>query len=301
MVDRLCPRSDARREAGYRLFHIAINAGALLGPLASGAVRSIYSWRAVFLLGALAMGLVVLAGVLGWHLLPAGERAQDSDPKRELVHLRSEPVPLGALLAVLLGVAALATLHSQTGSTLLFWALDHTRRTVLGYQVPPEWSGSVLCILALGLLAVLPATLKALRRHGLALAAPRQLSVGLLFAALAYLLMVGAALVKTPQVSAGWLLGCFAALELAEVTVSPASMSLVTQLAPRRWAASAGGLWLGATALGFGLGGELGARGEGAPPTRLFAALTLLGLAAAAVLAVIAPRIGRAEAIAPGN
>ena len=101
--------------------------------------------------------------------------------------------------------------------------------------------------------------------------------------------------------SAGWLLGCFGALELAEGTVSPASMSLVTQLAPRRWAASAGGLWLVAMALGFWLGGELGARGEGSPPALLFAVLTIVGLAAAAMLAASVSGIGRAATGACGD
>ena len=73
--------------------------------------------------------------------------------------------------------------------------------------------------------------------------------------ALAYFVMffAGRAGGDTGKVSPWWLIGCYALMGLAEITLSPMALSLVSKVAPARVRGLMMGLWFVAT----GLGGKL--------------------------------------------
>lgn len=60
MVADLYPEGGGRRDAGFTIFYMGINAGAFLGPIVTGLLRQYYGWRPAFLAGAVLMvvGLV---------------------------------------------------------------------------------------------------------------------------------------------------------------------------------------------------------------------------------------------------
>lgn len=57
LVGRLYPEGGARRDAGFSLFYMGINVGALLGPLLVPLCAARFGWRAGFVLPALGMAL----------------------------------------------------------------------------------------------------------------------------------------------------------------------------------------------------------------------------------------------------
>jgi proton-dependent oligopeptide transporter, POT family len=57
LVGALYPEGGARRDAGFTVFYMGINVGAMIGPLATGALAQRYGWGVGF--GAAALGMAV--------------------------------------------------------------------------------------------------------------------------------------------------------------------------------------------------------------------------------------------------
>ena len=77
MVAQLYPEGGARRDAGFTLFYLGINVGALIGSLATPWLAQQYGWRAGFAGAAVAMALgLVQFQLTRRHLGDAGLRAE---------------------------------------------------------------------------------------------------------------------------------------------------------------------------------------------------------------------------------
>ncbi len=87
MVGSLYPRGDSRRDAGFSLFYMGINLGALLAPLVAGSLGQRVEWRLGFAAVAVGMVLGLIQFRLGWkHLGEFGDKPEktggESDVKR---------------------------------------------------------------------------------------------------------------------------------------------------------------------------------------------------------------------------
>lgn len=69
IVGGLYDKHDPRRDAGFQLFYMAINIGALISPLLTGWLRAHYGYHAGFLSAAIGMALALGAFIHGRHLL----------------------------------------------------------------------------------------------------------------------------------------------------------------------------------------------------------------------------------------
>jgi proton-dependent oligopeptide transporter, POT family len=83
MVAQLYPEGGASRDAGFTLFYLGINVGALLGSLATPWLAQQYGWRAGFAGAAVAMALGLAQFQLTRrHLGDAGVRVRPAQPDR---------------------------------------------------------------------------------------------------------------------------------------------------------------------------------------------------------------------------
>ena len=81
MVAQLYPEGGAARDAGFTLFYLGINVGALIGSLATPWLAQQYGWRAGFAGAAIAMALGLAQFLLTRHHLgDAGKRARPTQP-----------------------------------------------------------------------------------------------------------------------------------------------------------------------------------------------------------------------------
>ena len=70
-VGTLYPENvESLRERGFTIFSTAINIGAVLGPLGTGAVGLIYGWHAGFAVAAALMILALIVYLAGSRYLP---------------------------------------------------------------------------------------------------------------------------------------------------------------------------------------------------------------------------------------
>ncbi len=95
MVGALYPPGDRRKDAGFTIFYMGINLGALLSQLLCPLLADAVGWWAGF-------GLAAIGMILSWSLIQfdGGRLAGYGEPPADLVKDRSMPIYLGALLAV---------------------------------------------------------------------------------------------------------------------------------------------------------------------------------------------------------
>ncbi|NNF58370.1 MAG: peptide MFS transporter [Rhodothermaceae bacterium] len=82
IVGDIYPEGGARRDAGFSIFYMGINIGAILGPLLCGIVGEGYNWHWGFSLAGIGMLFGLIQYKLGErHLLGAGELQTDRRPE----------------------------------------------------------------------------------------------------------------------------------------------------------------------------------------------------------------------------
>jgi POT family proton-dependent oligopeptide transporter len=95
------------------------------------------------------------------------------------------------------------------------------------------------------------------------------------------------------RASALWLLGYFVVLTLAELYISPTSLSLVTKVAPARAVSMMMGVWLATSFIGNFLAGYLGSLWSGMAKSSFFLMIAIVSaLAGLVILAIGRPLKG---------
>lgn len=299
-VGKLYEPTDRRRDEAYSLFYVVFNIGSACGPLAGGLLRTAWGWSSAFSVAGLAMLFALAAGLVSYCWLLTGTaqpRTEDAAALSTDVSRSSWPV---AGLVGVLGAGLLFTaVYEQTGQSLLLWARDCTRRSLLGYSFPASSLLGVPGVLVLGIQPLLSRTVSTLAKRGFRPSLLGRIHIGLLSGVGAYMIMLFAALRQHGAqglVSPVWLVACFVALTVGELLVYPLSLALVTRLAPATMTAAAMGLWMAALAGGQWLAGEVAAHWATWSHANFFSVLSAIALAAAVVLALATRSIRRALA-----
>lgn len=105
LVGELYPEGGARRDAAFTIFYLAINVGAVIGPLSTAWLARRFGWHVGFAAAAIGMGLgLVWFGFARARLGDAGRRPPGAPPEGPR---RSDRIALGVMVAtlVIVGVA----------------------------------------------------------------------------------------------------------------------------------------------------------------------------------------------------
>jgi POT family proton-dependent oligopeptide transporter len=171
----------------------------------------------------------------------------------------------------------------QAGTSLNLFGDRNTNRHVLGYEFPAVWFQSVQPILVILLAPVFAwLWLRLGRREP---SSPTKFSMGLLFAGLAFAVMVPAA--RGMGVSPWWLVACYFLQTLGELCLSPVGLSAMTKLAPQRAVGLIMGIWFLATSIGNWLAGRAGGLFSSMPLPTLFGSVAAISVAAAVIMVLL--------------
>jgi proton-dependent oligopeptide transporter, POT family len=306
LVGSLYPPGDTRRDAGFSIFYMGINLGALLGPLVAGYLAQRVNWHVGFACAGVGMTLGLIQYVLGKRKLQAAIDRLAAQPVPVEAHAvaagasgttftASDWKRIGAIVIFFLFAALFWGAYEQAGSTLNLFADRFTRLSLFGFSFPSSWFQSVQPIFVI-LLAPFFAWLWVWlgpREPS----SPAKFALGLFFVGLAFaVLMPAGALAQGGsgfRVSPWWLITAYFVTELGELCLSPVGLSLVTKLAPVRILGLMMGVWFLSNALGNKLAGWAASFFSTLPLTTLFGTVAAVTIGAAAVLFLLIKPVRR--------
>jgi POT family proton-dependent oligopeptide transporter len=258
MVGQLYGAGDPRRDPGFTIYYMAINLGALLGPLVCAwlAADPRFGWSYGFAASGTAMliGLLFYLWARPFRLqgigLPPVWQAGDSRHEAPLSQAERRRILAVAIITVFVVFFWLA--YEQVGSSVNVFAAHRTNRVLTGWlsrvipggEIPAAWFQAINPFF---ILVLAPLVAGLWRRLGTgAPSTPAKMALGLILLGLAYLVMViGAAQGGSGVLVSPWFLVAFyLVFSCGELCFLPVGISFVSQAAPVRLASLLMGVWL---------------------------------------------------------
>jgi POT family proton-dependent oligopeptide transporter len=333
MVGQLYAPDDKRRDAGFSIFYMGINLGALIAPLVCGYLGQKIAWHWGFGAAGIGMTVGIAQYILGGRrlgkagLLTAAPANAGADWARVMGVLAAAVVVLWALwdykdFAILAGTAAFFVYLVRQGKdtverkrigaiivlfvfATLFWAAFEQAGSSLNLfaarftrNVALGWefpSSWFQSVNSVFLVTLAPVFAWIwMRLDDREPSSPAKFVLALVFVGLGFLAMaIAAYLGQGRPVSPWWLVVCYLCHTIGELSLSPVGMSAVTKLAPARLVGSMMGVWFLSISLGNFIGGRVAGLFETFPLPSLFGAVFLTTTVAAVVLAVLVRPIRR--------
>jgi proton-dependent oligopeptide transporter, POT family len=277
-VGTLYAPGDPRRDSAFSIFYVGINLGAFLAPLVCGTLGEELGWHYGF--GAAGVGMTIGLAIYLYatRTLPPDVRSQEAASGRSRAPFgRDEWRAIGALLLLVLPVALFWGTYEQQGNTIALWADDFTNRTIAGFEIPATWFQAVNPFLIFAFTPLLLTLWKRQAERGREPATVRKMAYGCFGTSAAYLILAAAAFAAAGgKASVLWLLAYFVVLTIAELYISPVSLSLVTKVAPARAVSMMMGVWLATSFLGNFLAGYLGSFWSSMEKDRFFLMIAVI-------------------------
>jgi len=292
LVGSLYEQGDERRDAGFSIFYMGINLGALLGPVIAGKLAEGVDWHLGFACAGVGMTLGLVQYVLGRRRLePAIQRlAARPTPATTTV-----TAPGGGFttqdwkrITAVVVFFAFASLfwgaYEQAGSTLALFADRYVHLELLGLRLYASWFVSVQAAFVI-LLSPLFAWLW-VRLGPRQPSSPAKFAIALLLVGLAFLLLIpaGSLAQQGIKVSPLWLIAAYFIQELGELCLSPVGLSLVTKVAPVRLVSVVMGVFFLSNFVGNLLAGWSARFVSTVPLVTLFSVTAAVTIGAGAVL-----------------
>ncbi len=140
-VGGLYEPGDRRREVAFQLYSAAINCGAFIAPLVTGALGQAYGWHAGFAFAAVGMMIGLAVYLAGRRELPKPAPRADRQLRPRLDAPEWRRIVI--LLALMPLIGAFWVSQSQIWNTYNLWVRDHLELAIGGFQVPVPWLQSL--------------------------------------------------------------------------------------------------------------------------------------------------------------
>lgn len=303
LVGRLYPTNDPRRDAAFSIFYMGINLGAFLAPLIIGFVSGvlfakedasgeIISWG--YRYGFLVSGIGMLLGQITFNALaqkylgdmgrkPAAQEKslhasdEDVDHNKPLTHEEKQRMTVIFILTAF--VVFFWAGFEQAGSSLSLYTESFINRKIGDFEIPTETFQSVnpLFIVALAPLFAIFWT----SNLGKKFSTPVKMGLGMILLGIGFFFMLGAVADRggenpdvTVKASLWWLILTYLIHTIGELALSPVGLSVVTKLAPVKFASLMMGVWLLSSFLANIIGGFVAASVESMGAFAIFASIS---------------------------
>ena len=183
----------------------------------------------------------------------------------------------------------------QAGGLMNLYTDEKVNRVVLGWQIPTTWFQAVNSIFILLLAPLFSILWTRLAERGKDPSIPFKMGLGLLLVSLGFVLMLGASMQSAAEGKAAlmWVVGAYFIHTMGELCLSPVGLSMVTKLAPKRYASLLMGSWFLSNAIANKLAGTIGSYADKLGEFNLFAVIVAFTAVSGLVLLVVAGPLRR--------
>lgn len=292
-VGALYPQNDeARRTRGFAIFSMAINFGAVCGPLLCGFLAQAYGWHYGFGIAAIFMLAGLATYLYGYRHLPVrverreqtGERLSSSDWR-----------VVGALIGVITITIFQSTSYYQLYNVFKVWIQDHVDLSVGGFSIPVPWYQSLdalVSILAVPLLFAIWRLQSTRRGEPGELA---KIGVGAWLAAASHLILVAAILLSPGElIHPIWPALCAVGMGVGFLYYWPTLLALVSRAAPARINATMMGIAFISLFVSNNLIGWIGSFYEKMSPAQFWLLHAAIAAAGGVAIMLFGRALGRA-------
>jgi POT family proton-dependent oligopeptide transporter len=301
LVGRLYPSNDPRRDSAFSIFYMGINLGAFLAPLVIGlfaedlfAVKDAagnivtYGYKWGFFISGIGMllGQITFNGLAQKYLGDLGKKPakhEASSDEEKAAQNRPLTVEEKQRMTVIFILTAFVVFFwagfEQAGSSLSLYTDKFIDRQIGSWTVPTSWFQSVnpLFIVALAPIFAMFWT----SNLGKKFSTPVKMGMGMILLGIGFFFMLGAVAsrggenpdetVKAPLI---WLMMTYLIHTVGELALSPVGLSVVTKLAPVKFASLMMGVWLLSSFLANIIGGFVAASVESMGAFAIFATIS---------------------------
>ncbi|MCK5800623.1 MAG: peptide MFS transporter [Deltaproteobacteria bacterium] len=308
MVGHVYADKPHLKDAGFNIFYMGINIGAVFSPLAASFVKTTFNWNYAFATAGVGMA-VSLVILLATRKITAagdtvmadraaqkanagkGEKTASIEPEKE----PGEKLRIQALFIIYVVVIVFWMAFHQNGLTLNFWAKNNTLPLLgISFAKQAELTQAInpFFVVFHTLFVIVPFWAW-LQRRGKEPSTPTKMMVGMMLTGAAYGLMATASLLGGDhgKVSAYWLISTYSTITLGELCLSPMGLSVVSKLAPKRSSGTYMGLWFVSTATGSYLAGAVGSIWDKVSHSTFFLMLVASSIVAAFILRLVLRRL----------
>ena len=309
LVGNLYAGRPQLKDAGYNIFYMGVNLGAMIAPLVATVNNAVFhSYNLSFWVAAVGMVFALIIFRAGEHELrpfdgklgTGGTAAPKADgdaapiPVCPAVDRREERQRIATLVILFLIVIFFWVAFYQNFFGLTLFA---ERSTIILKWLRPETYQFFEPFFIVALTPLLLALFSRLNRRDREPSTPVKILLGMLIMSLAMIVMVCASLAGGNRdqtiMSPAWLVGTYFLVTLAEILISPMGQSFVSKVAPPRIAGLMMGGWFAATAAGSYGSGLLGKSYSRLPHDQFFLFLAALMLLAAVLVAIFLKKLRR--------
>lgn len=320
LVGQLYEDGDDRRDSAFTIFYMGINVGAFLAPLVCGTLaENIFAQRQGeqimhygFKYGFLAAAIGMIFGGILFTLLAQkylGDIGKSPVIKTKSITENHEDVnrPLTKQeknrTAVIFILTAFVVFFwagfEQAGSSLTIYTKDYINRNAFGMEIPVSWFQSLNPVFIVILAPIVSKIWISLsKREQGDLKVPAKMALGMILLGVGFLLMVGAVLERG---SAGdntlvkanlmWLVGAYFLHTLGELCLSPIGLSMVSSLAPIKYASLLMGVWLMGSFIANIAAGYVASYVEVLGHLQIFGGIAAISIVLGAVLLVLSKKL----------
>jgi len=300
LVGQLYSNNDPRRDSAFSIFYMGINLGAFLAPLVIGlfaenlfAVKNeageivTYGYKYGFLISGIGMLLGQLLfnslaskylGHLGNAPVKSAEASLEESKNTNAPLSKEEKQRMTVIFILTAFVVFFWAGFEQAGSSLSLYTDKFIDRTVGNFEIPTSWFQSVnpLFIVALAPLFAMFWT----SNIGKKFSTPVKMGMGMILLGIGFFFMLGAVAERggeNPDVAVKasliWLVLTYLIHTIGELALSPVGLSVVTKLAPVKFASLMMGVWLLSSFLANIIGGFVAAYVEALGAFAIFATI----------------------------
>ncbi|MFN4884748.1 MAG: peptide MFS transporter [Bacteroidota bacterium] len=300
LVGQLYSNNDPRRDSAFSIFYMGINLGAFLAPLVIGlfaenlfAVKNeageivTYGYKYGFLISGIGMLLGQLLfnslaskylGHLGKAPVKSAEANLEESKNTNAPLSKEEKQRMTVIFILTAFVVFFWAGFEQAGSSLSLYTDKFIDRTVGTFEIPTSWFQSVnpLFIVALAPLFAMFWT----SNIGKKFSTPVKMGMGMILLGIGFFFMLGAVAERggeNPDVAVKasliWLVLTYLIHTIGELALSPVGLSVVTKLAPVKFASLMMGVWLLSSFLANIIGGFVAAYVEALGAFAIFATI----------------------------